>query len=169
MKTLSIEVRHAEPKDAPAIASVHRTSWLHAYGGLIPHKALVTMLERRREDWWRRAARGHASLLVLQIGEKIVGYATIGVNRTPALKQDGEIYEIYLLPEYQGTGLGSYMFRECRNALRGLGLFELVAWCLEDSEAASTFFRATGGMDVAEGMEDFGDIALKKIGFVWRS
>ena len=167
MKTLSIEVRRAEPLDARAVAEAHRISWLHAYGGLIPHKALISMLERRGEDWWRRASRGPSTLLVLDIAGKIAGYATIGLNRAKALKQEGEIYEIYLLPEFQGTGLGGYMFRECRGILRGLGLKGLVAWCLEESAHAVTFFRATGGMDVAEGLEDFGGTSLNKLGFVW--
>lgn len=167
MKTLSVEVRRAEPRDARAVSDVHRQSWLHAYGGLIPHKALQIMLDRRGEDWWRRAAKGPSTLLVVDIGGRIVGYATIGLNRVPALKREGEIYELYLLPEFQGTGLGGYMFRECRAILSGLGFVGLAAWCLEDSAHAVTFFRATGGMDVAEGMEDFGAVSLKKLGFVW--
>lgn len=149
------------------MAAVHRGAWMQAYAGLIPHKALVAMLERRGEDWWRRASRGSATLLVLDVAGKIAGYATIGLNRAQALKQEGEIYEIYLLPEFQGTGLGSYMFRQARSVLSGLGFRGLVAWCLEDSANACTFFRATGGMDIAEGMEDFGGTSLKKLGFVW--
>jgi GNAT superfamily N-acetyltransferase len=168
MRTVSIEVRQAETRDARAISEVHRTSWLQAYGGLIPHKVLNRMLDRRGEDWWRRAAHGPSTLLVLDIGGRIVGYATIGLNRVPALKREGEVYELYLLPEFQGTGLGGYMFRECRSILKGLGFAGLAAWCLEDSAHAVTFFRATGGMDVAEGMEDFGDVSLRKLGFVWR-
>ena len=168
MKTLSIEVRRADPEDSHAVANVHRESWLHAYGGLIPHKALVNMLERRRADWWRRAALGPSTLLVLDIGGKIVGYTTIGLNRTAAFKQDAEIYELYLLPQYQGVGLGSYLFREARSVLTSLGYQGLVAWCLEESDNAMTFFRAAGGLDVAEGMEDFDSTELKKIGFVWR-
>ena len=168
MTTLSIEVRRADPRDARAIASVHRTAWIHAYSGLIPHRALVQMVERRREDWWRRAARGPSTLLVLEVAGKIAGYATIGLNRVSALKQEGEIYELYLLPEYQGIGLGSYLFRECRAILRGLGMYGLVVGCLEENENAVTFYRAIGGMDVAEGMEHFGDKALKKLGFVLR-
>jgi len=167
MKTLTVEVRRAESRDARAVSDVHRTSWLHAYSGLIPHKALQTMLDRRGEDWWRRAANGPSTLLVLDIAGKIVGYATIGLNRARALKQEGELYELYLLPEFQGTGLGGYMFRECRNVLSGLGFAGLAAWCLEESAHAITLFRATGGMDVAEGMEDFGHASLKKLGFVW--
>lgn len=167
MNTLTIEVRRAEARDARAVSEVHRESWVQAYSGLIPHKVLLQMLERRGEDWWRRAAHGPSTLLVLDIAGRIAGYATIGLNRARALKQEGEIYEIYLLPEFQGTGLGSYLFRECRNVLSGLGFSGLVAWCLEESANAVTFFRATGGMDVAEGMESFGRVSLKKFGFVW--
>ena len=169
MTTLSIEVRRADPRDARAISEVHRTAWIAAYSGMIPHRPLVQMLERRREDWWRRATRGPSTLLVLEVAGKIAGYATIGMNRVPALKQDGEIYELYLLPEYQGIGLGSYLFRECRAVLGGLGMNGLVVWCLEENDNAVTFYRAMGGMDVAEGMEQFGEKSIKKLGFVWRN
>ena len=168
MTTLSIEVRRADPRDARAIAAVHRSAWIAAYAGMIPQRPLVNMIERRREDWWRRAARGPSTVLVLDVAGKIAGYATIGLNRVRALKQEGEIYELYLLPEYQGIGLGSYLFRECRGILRELHMSGLVVWCLEDNEHAVTFYRAMGGMDVAEGMEDFGETSLKKLGFVWR-
>ena len=118
MTTLSIEVRRADPRDARAIAAVHRSAWIAAYAGMIPHRPLVNMIERRREDWWRRAARGPSTVLVLDVAIKVAGYATIGLNRVRALKQEGEIYALYLLPEYQGIGLGSYLFRECRGILR---------------------------------------------------
>ena len=168
MTTLSIEVRRADPQDAREISAVHRTAWVASYAGLIPHKPLVQMIERRRENWWRRATRGPSTVLVLEVAGKIAGYATIGANRIRALKQQGEIYELYLLPEYQGIGLGSYLFRECRAILKALNMTGLVVWCLEENDNAVTFYRAMGGMDVAEGNEDFGDKSLRKLGFVWR-
>lgn len=168
MTTLSIEVRRADPQDARAIAAVHRAAWIASYAGMIPHRPLVQMIERRREDWWHRATRGPSTVLVLEVAGKIAGYATIGANRVKALKQQGEIYELYLLPEYQGIGLGSYLFRECRAILRALNMTGLVVWCLEDNDNAVTFYRAMGGMDVAEGMENFGETSLRKLGFVWR-
>ena len=58
MKTLSIDVRRAEPQDARSISEAHRASWLHAYGGIIPHKPLIQMVDRRGETWWRKATRG---------------------------------------------------------------------------------------------------------------
>lgn len=167
MKTLSIDVRRAEPQDAPAISEVHRQAWSQAYAGLIPHKPLIQMLERRGEGWWRKAVRGPATLLVLDIGGVIAGYTTIGLNRARALPYDGEIYEIYLRPEYQGVGLGRRLFGESRRLLKSLGCKGLVVWCLEDSEHAVRFLRSHGGADLAEGMEDFDGKSLKKIGFVW--
>ena len=102
MKTLSIDVRRAEPQDARAISETHRVSWLQAYGGLIPHIPLNQMVDRRGETWWRKATRGPATLLVLDVAGTVAGYATLGLNRARALPQEGEIYELYLRPEYQG-------------------------------------------------------------------
>ncbi len=169
MKTLSIDVRRADPQDATAISEVHRGAWSQAYAGLIPHKPLVQMLERRGEGWWRKATNGPATLLVLDVAGQIAGYATIGLNRSRALPYDGEIYEIYLRPEFQGIGLGRRLFGESRRLLKSLGCEGLVVWCLEDSEHAVRFFRRHGGIDAVEGMEDFGGTQLKKLGFVWPS
>jgi hypothetical protein len=47
MSTLTIDIRHAEPEDAVAIAETHRAAWSHAYSGILPYKALRHMLERR--------------------------------------------------------------------------------------------------------------------------
>lgn len=167
MKTLSIDVRRAEPIDAAAISDVHRVAWRHAYAGLIPHKPLTQMLERRGEGWWRRATFGPATLLVLEVAGVIAGYATIGLNRARALPQDGEIYELYLRPEYQGIGMGRRLFGESRRLLKSLGCNGLVVWCLEDSEHAVRFFQRQGGEDIVEGMEGFDQVSLRKIGFVW--
>ena len=167
MKTLSIDVRRAEPQDARSISEAHRASWLHAYGGIIPHKPLIQMVDRRGETWWRKATRGPATRLVLDVAGTVAGYATLGLNRARALPQEGEIYEIYLRPEYQGLGLGRMLFGEARRLLQSLGCEGLIVWWLEDSEMADRFFRSSGGLDVAEGMENFGEKELKKIGFVW--
>jgi ribosomal protein S18 acetylase RimI-like enzyme len=167
MKTLSIDVRRAEAHDARAISDAHRLAWSQAYAGLIPHKALTQMLERRGETWWRKAARGSATMLVVEVAGTIAGYATLGLSRARGLPQDGEIYELYLRPEYQGIGLGSVLFTEARRLLKSLGCDGIVVWCLEDSDLASRFFRSHGGKDIAEGMEDFGGTQLRKLGFVW--
>lgn len=167
MKTLTIDIRKAELKDAPAIADVHQEAWRGAYSGIIPYRALTKMINRRGPNWWENAIRRAATVLVVEIGGKLAGYATIGKNRARELSQQGEIYELYLKPEYQGIGLGSRLFAEARMKLAQSGLRGLVVWALEENVGALSFYEGVGGRDVAEGVEIFDQKALKKVAFVW--
>ena len=167
MKTLAIDIRKAEPRDAGAIAEVHHDAWRGAYAGVIPHRALTAMINRRGREWWANAIRGAASVLVVEVGGEVAGYATIGRNRARELRQEGEIYELYLRPEYQGIGLGTRRFAEARTRLRGHGLKGLVVWALEENAGALDFYASSGGRDVAEGVEVFDQKALRKVAFVW--
>lgn len=167
MNTLTIDIRKAEPLDAPEIAEVHLEAWRNAYAGIIPHKALTAMINRRGADWWANAIRRAATVLVVEIGGAIAGYATIGKNRARELSEQGEIYELYMLPEYQGIGLGSRLFSAARRTLADHGLKGMVVWALEENQNALSFYTGAGGRDVAEGVEVFEHKALKKIAFVW--
>ncbi|MCX7305928.1 MAG: GNAT family N-acetyltransferase [Hyphomicrobiales bacterium] len=167
MNTLTIDIRKAEPGDAPAIADVHQVAWRGAYSGMIPHRALAKMINRRGPDWWASAIRRSATVLVVEIGGKLAGYATIGRNRARELSQQGEIYELYLRPEYQGIGLGRRLFTAARRKLSDLGLNGLVVWALEENAGALAFYEGAGGRDIAEGVEVFDQKALKKVAFVW--
>jgi ribosomal protein S18 acetylase RimI-like enzyme len=168
MTTLTIDIRRADPGDAGEIASIHHAAWQGAYAGIIPHRALTAMINRRGESWWASAIRRAASVLVVEVGGKVAGYATIGRNRSRDLKQQGEIYELYVRPEYQGIGLGSRLFQAARDRLAGHGLSGLVVWALEDNVNATSFYLGAGGRDVAEGVEIFDQKALRKVAFVWQ-
>jgi len=167
MKTLTIDIRKAELEDAAAIADVHQHTWRGAYSGIIPHRTLAKMINRRGPDWWANAIRRAATVLVVEIGGKLAGYATIGRNRARELSQQGEIYELYLRPEYQGIGLGSRLFATARKKLADSGLRGLVVWALEENVGALSFYEGAGGRDIAEGVEVFDQKALKKVAFVW--
>ena len=167
MNTLTIDIRRAEPGDAAAIADVHAQSWQGAYGGIIPFRALTAMIGRRGPAWWSNAIRRAASVLVVEIGGEVVGYATLGRNRSRELPQEGEIYELYIKPEYQGVGLGTRLFSAARDKLAAHGLSGLVVWALEDNVNATHFYEGAGGRDIAEGVEVLDARALRKIAFIW--
>lgn len=168
MNTLTYDIRTAEQSDAHAIADVHQAAWVGAYAGIIPHKALTAMINRRGSSWWASAIRRAASVLVVEMGGTIVGYATLGRNRARQLKFEGEIYELYLLPQYQGIGLGTRLFNAAREKLKSHGLDSLVVWALEDNLGAVSFYHGCGGRDFAEGVEVFDGQAIRKIAFVWQ-
>jgi ribosomal protein S18 acetylase RimI-like enzyme len=167
MTTLTVDIRKAEPRDADAIADVHHEAWRGAYAGIIPHRALNAMINRRGRDWWAQAIRRAASVLVVEVGGKVAGYATLGRNRARELPQQGEIYELYLRPECQGIGLGSRLFSAAREKLASHGLRGMVVWALEENSNALDFYAGAGGRDVAEGVEVFDQKALRKVAFVW--
>ena len=167
MTTLLIDIRKAEPRDAAAIAEVHARAWEGAYAGLIPHRALSRMIGRRGTGWWRDAIGRAALVLVVEVGGKVQGYATLGRNRARELAPEGEIYELYLAPECQGIGLGRRLFEAARARLRDNGLKGLVVWAMEENQGALDFYAGRGGRDVAEGTEVFEGRALRKLAFVW--
>lgn len=167
MSLFTIDIRNAERGDVTAIAGVHFASWQHAYSGLIPHKSLQDMVNRRDCHWWERAIDRGTSISVIDMGDTICGYATMGLNRAPTLPQEGEIYELYLLPQYQGVGLGSRLFKAAQKTLQSHGCNGLVVWALEENEPANQFYHALGGHDVAQGFESFDGKALRKIAYIW--
>ncbi|HWW49185.1 MAG TPA: GNAT family N-acetyltransferase [Xanthobacteraceae bacterium] len=167
MSTILIEVRPARPTDAAAIADVHDEAWLSAYRGIIPGAELQKLIHRRGAAWWQSAIRKGSRISVLVFGDKIAGYANYGRNRARSLQFDGEIYEIYLRPEFQGLGFGRKLFSAARRDLAQSGLKSVVIWALSDNEPATGFYRSLGGRMVARSSERFGDKSLDKVAFAW--
>lgn len=168
MNALTIDIRPASRADAPAIAETHALAWNNAYAGIIPHRALRMMIERRNSAWWTRAIERGTSVTVCDMGGTIAGYATYGLNRAKALPQGGEIYELYLRPEYQGVGIGGRLFKTAQRRLHAHGCDGMVVWALEDNNNARRFYEDHGGRDIAEGYETFDGQNIRKIAYVWR-
>ena len=166
MKTSEIVVRKPTVADSEALEEVFRESWQLAYAGIIPHLSLETMIRQRSAGWWRRAVNRGDRTLVLELAGTIGGYVNFGRNRWP-LPQQGEIYELYMAPAYQGVGLGEHLFEAARASLDNARFSGLLVWALAGNEAACTFYRRRGGRLVARTEERFGKVALPKLGFGW--
>ena len=117
MSTTLIEVRRAKPADAAAIAATHDDAWRAAYQGIIPGAELEKLINRRGPDWWDSAIRKGSRVAILAFGECVAGYANYGRNRARSLYYDGEVYELYLRPEFQGLGFGRKLFSAARRDL----------------------------------------------------
>ena len=167
MSTILIEVRRAKPSDATAIAATHDEAWRGAYQGIIPGPELDKLINRRGPQWWDSAVRKGSRIAVLAFGDSLAGYANYGRNRARSLYYDGEIYELYLRPEFQGLGFGRKLFSAARRDLMQSGLQSMVVWALSDNEPATGFYRALGGKAVARSSEKFGNRVLDKVAFAW--
>ena len=167
MSAVLIEVRRAKISDAVAIADTHGEAWRAAYRGIIPGVELEKMINRRGPVWWKSALCKGSRVALLAFGDQIAGYATYGPNRARGLSYDGEIYQLYLRPEFQGLGFGRRLFIAARRDLGQSGLKSLVVWALSDNDSALKFYRALGGRAVARSSECFCTRALDKVAFGW--
>lgn len=165
MKLGQIGVRRAGPADASSIAAVHDAAWRHAYRGIIPGRDLERMIARRGPLWWRRALERKTPILVLDVGGRVTGYASIGANRMRMLPHAGEIYELYILPEFQGLGFGRLLFNAAKSELgrNGFGTFSVRV--LADNDSARDFYEHMGGVVAAESGERIGEATLPLVVF----
>src|SRR5262245_6136398 len=160
-------VRKGRPADAVSLSQVFRESWLFAYRGIIPHLYLERHIRKHTPEWWRNAVRSREGPLVLDLEGKVIGYATFGGARHRGPYQ-GEIYELYLDPVYQGLGFGEHLFEACRHALDMRKAKGLIVWALIDNTSACDFYWRRGGRPVASTFTKFGDAKLEQVAFGWR-
>jgi ribosomal protein S18 acetylase RimI-like enzyme len=168
MTTRTIRIRVAEPADAAGVAAVHDAAWMEAYRGIIPGAHLERMVQRRGQSWWANALARGSRIAVLDFDDAIAGYTSYGRNRAVSLPYRGEIFELYLKPEYQGLGFGHRLFTAARRELAGHGLNSVLVWSLADNERAISFYERLGGLMVGRAHETFGDISRERLAFGWR-
>jgi ribosomal protein S18 acetylase RimI-like enzyme len=161
-----VRVRRGKPADAQALTGIFRESWQLAYRGIIPHLHLESMIRRRGPEWWASAVRSGDSIFVLEVGREVAGYATWGSARARGPYQ-GEIYELYLGPTYQGLGFGEHLFEACRHAMDERRIKGLICWALADNTPAIDFYWRRGGRPVAKAYDRIGGEKLEKIAFAW--
>jgi GNAT superfamily N-acetyltransferase len=162
-----VHVRSGKSADASALARIFKDAWQLAYRGIIPHLHLESMIRQRTPEWWRDALKPGDGTLVLEMAGTVAGYATIGHSRHRTAYQ-GEIYELYLDPVYQGLGFGELLFEGCRHALDMRKLNGLIVWALLENTAACDFYWRRGGRPVANAFTRIGGERLEKVAFAWR-
>ncbi len=160
-------VRSAKLADSARLSLVFHEAWQNAYAGIIPHASLQNILQRRDTNWWRSQVRQGEPIVVLEVSGKVGGYATSGLARSRGAYQ-GEIYELYLIPSFQGLGLGEYLFEACRYRLDSRRLKGMIVWALAENRRAIEFYERRGGRPIARVNERFGRDKLEKIALGWK-
>jgi ribosomal protein S18 acetylase RimI-like enzyme len=162
-----ITIRKARAEDASEIADVHDAAWRDAYRGIIPGRELERMIARRGPKWWRGAIERKSRLIVLDFDESIAGYATYGRNRVPSLPFQGEIFELYIAPEFQGLGFGRRLFEAAQRDLQDHGFATLLIWALADNDRALRFYDRLGGRIIRRAQEKFGSEYRERVAFAF--
>ncbi len=169
--TAQVTVRAARPADAAPIARVHVETWRTTYAGILPDAYLVRMTETEQVRQWdaliRHLTRPEAVVVAEAVGVpggRIVGFSSCG--RARGRPCCGEVYTLYVAPDWQGRGIGRRLLHRMLAALHAGGLHEALVWVLSDNPARF-FYEAMGGRRAAERREPFAGIALEEAAYVW--
>lgn len=162
-----MEIRCIFPSDdRMAISKIYEDSWKHAYSGIIPQDFLDSIPKGR----WAEVidSKGWNTQIVLEDG-RIVGTLSYGKSRFSDLEQYGEIYSIYILPEYTGKGIGKALLNSAIKGLSEAGYKDVFLWVLEENELARRFYEKMGFVCDGAYLEDnIGGKDLREIRYVFR-
>jgi ribosomal protein S18 acetylase RimI-like enzyme len=164
-----IKIREATPDDAAGIARVHVESSRTTYGGLLPEETLAAMtFEKRLSNWSKTLGGGEGGefVFVAEAEGQIVGFASGGPERAGDADFDGELYTVYILPEWQRLGVGRRLALALAERLARLGFRAMMLWVLEENPACR-FYESLGGARVREEEIERGRRALKKVAYGW--
>ena len=142
-----MNIRRARVEDAPQMAQVHVDAWQAAYRGLVPDTFLQGFTYPRREAAFRQAlAANTEETYLMEDGQRPVGLLTIGACRDADLETGltGEIWGIYLAPDYWRRGLGTQLVHAAEGLLHSRGYRDIVLWVLEGNLAARRFYETMG-------------------------
>ncbi|KAA9089537.1 GNAT family N-acetyltransferase [Microbacterium radiodurans] len=158
-----IVVRPVRDVDAEALGRVHATCWHETYDHLISSAALQSVSPRRLAELWTHwAAQGpdfrmHAAL----VRGEIVGFVGSGPARDRDAPRLRELYFIYLLDAWHGTGIGQRLFDAAVEKDE-----ELYLWVAEDNPRAHRFYERNGfALDGATHTEPFLGETLTEVRF----
>ena len=161
-----LKVRTAIPGDAAAIAEIHVETWRDAYAGLLPDHVLLGMSEVRHAAQWRQHMARDRVKVAVDSRHGLVGFGSAGRARNGRLPYDGEVYTLYVGPDFQGRGIGSKLLIALFESLLRDDIDSAMLWVLADNPARF-FYEAMGGKWAAVRDETLWGVTLPERGYAW--
>ena len=140
------EYREAVPEDNIEIARISVYGWKHAYKGIMSDDVLNSLDPSKR-------AKGRSSFLqsntlstyVCTESGNLVGFVDFEKSRDNDCNEKvGEVWAIYVHPEYIGKNIGKELFSIATNKLVAQGYKEITVWVLSKNKLARNFYERQG-------------------------
>ena len=171
-----MKIRRATAKDATEIGRVYVETWQSSYAGLLPDEMLARMSDVRQSAWWSRAIadpREGRGIFVAEDEEMgVVGFGSCGPVRQIPEGLDGtetrvgEVYTLYVEPDFQNRGLGRRLLDALFRQLRADGCDTAVLWMLADNPTRF-FYEGLGGERVGERADTMAGVDVEEVAFGW--
>ena len=177
MSKLDLKVRRATSDDASEIARVHVETWRNAYAGMVSESYLVGMTVAGQAFQWRRTVHRRDQVVLvaeasganprIPAARGIVGFGSGGPSRHPNLGPGAEVYTLYVLPDWQGQGIGKRLLAGLFDWLVMRGHESALVWVL-GANPSRFFYESLGAVRIAERQEAFAGEQLSEFGYAWQ-
>ncbi|NBJ69849.1 MULTISPECIES: GNAT family N-acetyltransferase [Clostridia] len=157
---MKLNIRQMEEKDIEAVQEVATTSWHTTYQGIIPIEIQDAFLAGAysKKMLIRRLKGSHFFIAV--VDGKVIGFA----NYAPVTdKGTMELAAIYVLPAYQGGGIGSALLEAGRVISEGA---EIIIHVEKENTIGRRFYERKGFKALEEFTENFSGHFLQTIRMV---
>ena len=126
--------------DFEAIKKLYYQTWQYSYQGLVPEKLLNNLSEN---DTWHPEKRINNTLIAITGDGEIIGVCSYGPARKEAYSDYGEIYSLYVLPQWQHQGVGQKLFQSTLDIL-SKKFSKLYLLVLQNNLSAQAFYEWFG-------------------------
>lgn len=144
----NIDISKGEYRDAKEIAKVLIRSWQKAYKGYLPYSYLNRMsLKEKTKEWQKKLSNiePKSSILIAKFNNTIIGFCNFGLSRDEdANEYTGELYNLYIAPEYMDKGIGTLLMNQGLKQLKEFGFKKVTLWTSIKNEQSRKFYEKNG-------------------------
>ncbi|HET8751150.1 MAG TPA: GNAT family N-acetyltransferase [Gaiellaceae bacterium] len=130
-----IELREALPNEVDTLLAIQREAAVGAYAHIYPPERFPFPDEAVREVWAEALSDPEIEVYVAEVEGVSAGAVSVG---------KGFLSTLYVLPAYQGGGVGSALHDLALERLRAHGFRTARLWTLEENEAGRRFYERRG-------------------------
>jgi len=139
-----MNIRQATVEDAHQIARIHIQTWQRAYAGIVNDAYLQSLsIEDRTSRWREILSKDTESNFIVEDEDEVAGWISFGKSRDEDARA-GEIYGIYVHPDYWGRGFGRELMAAAEDDLREQKFKMITLWVLELNERSRYFYSKAG-------------------------
>lgn len=135
-----MNIRHMSSADEAEVGRLYVRSWQAGYKGLLPQDYLDGL-----DAWrWNSKFTDLPGSFVITDGETIVGHSCARPAADEKMSGWGEVWTLYVLPEYWGMGYGRALLENSVSWLNEQGFERAYLWVLESNVRARRFYEHCG-------------------------
>ena len=156
-------IRNMRRSDEAEVGRLYVRSWQEGYKGLLPQAYLDGL------DAWRWDGKftDLPGSFVITDGDIIAGHSCARPVADEAMPGWGEVWTLYVLPEYWGKGYGRALLDNSVSWLNEQGFDRVYLWALESNTRARRFYEHSGFVQTQDTLQcDIAGITVTDIRYV---